>query len=67
MAILSLNEMFNLDIEEVFIDARDVTVIILKQLGCEVLGNPIDFYGEPVTPVIIKKRDFINKIKQQTK
>ncbi|APH13806.1 acetyltransferase domain protein [Clostridium sporogenes] len=67
MAIFSLNEMFNLDIEKVFIDARDVTVIILKQLGCEVLGEPIDFYGEPVTPVIMKKLDFINKIKQQTK
>lgn len=40
---------------------------ILKQLGCEILGEPIDFYGEPVTPVIIKKEDFINKIKQQTK
>ncbi|MFV3012752.1 GNAT family N-acetyltransferase [Clostridium botulinum] len=67
MAIFSLNEMFNLDVEKVFIDARDVTVIILKQLGCEVLDEPIDFYGEPVTPVIMKKLDFINKIKQQTK
>ncbi|AVP62374.1 MULTISPECIES: bifunctional helix-turn-helix transcriptional regulator/GNAT family N-acetyltransferase [Clostridium] len=67
MAIFSLNEMFNLDVKEVFIEARDVTVTILKQLGCEILGKPIDFYGEPVTPVIIKKRDFINKIKQQTK
>ncbi|MBY6790954.1 MarR family transcriptional regulator, partial [Clostridium botulinum] len=56
-----------LNVEKIFIDARDVTVIILKQLGCEVLGNPIDFYGEPVTPVIIKKLDFINKIEQQTK
>ncbi|MCW6084229.1 bifunctional helix-turn-helix transcriptional regulator/GNAT family N-acetyltransferase [Clostridium sporogenes] len=67
MSIFSLNEMFNLDVKEVFIEARDVTVTILKQLGCEILGKPIDFYGEPVTPVIIKKRDFINKIKQQTK
>ncbi len=67
MAIFSLNEMFNLDVKKVFIEARDVTVTILKQLGCEILGEPIDFYGEPVTPVIIKKEDFINKIKQQTK
>ncbi|CAM2901024.1 bifunctional helix-turn-helix transcriptional regulator/GNAT family N-acetyltransferase [Clostridium sporogenes] len=67
MSIFSLNEMFNLDVKEVFIEARDVTVTILKQLGCEILGKPIYFYGEPVTPVIIKKRDFINKIKQQTK
>lgn len=43
MAIFSLNEMFNLDVEKVFIEARDVTVTILKQLGCEVLGEPIDF------------------------
>lgn len=67
IAIFSINEMFNLDVEKVFIEARDVTVTILKQLGCEVLGEPINFYGEPVTPVIIKKLDFINKIEQQTK
>ncbi|MDS1003297.1 bifunctional helix-turn-helix transcriptional regulator/GNAT family N-acetyltransferase [Clostridium sporogenes] len=62
MAAFSLNEIFNLDVEEVFIDARDVTVTILKKLGCEVLGEPIDFYGEPVTPVVMNKKDFMNKI-----
>ncbi|NFV11719.1 MarR family transcriptional regulator [Clostridium sporogenes] len=62
MAAFSLNEMFNLDVEEIFIDARDVTVTILKKLGCEVLGESIDFYGEPVTPVVMKKQDFMNKI-----
>lgn len=63
MIIFSLNEIFNLDVEKVFIEARDITIRILEQFDCEVTGEPIDFYGEPVTPVTIKKYDFINKIK----
>ncbi|WP_411678858.1 GNAT family N-acetyltransferase [Clostridium thailandense] len=67
MLILSLNEIFNLDVEEVFVEARDITVRMLEQFGCKVVEEPIDFYGEPVTPITIKKCDFINKTKLQTK
>lgn len=67
MAIFSLNEIFNLGAEKVFIEARDITVRMLEQLGAEVVGESIEFYGEPVTPIIIKKSDYVNKIKLQTK
>lgn len=67
MAIFSLNEIFNLGVEKVFIEARDITVKMLEQLGSKVVGESIDFYGESVTPITIKKCDYVNRIKLQTK
>jgi ribosomal protein S18 acetylase RimI-like enzyme len=67
LAVFSLNEIFNLGVEKIFIEARDITVRMLKQLGSEVVGEPIDIYGEPVTPITIKKCDYLNKIKLQAK
>ena len=62
MVTFSLNEIFNLNVEKVYIEARDMTVRMLKQFGCEIVGETIDFYGEPVTPITIKKSDFNNQI-----
>lgn len=58
LAIFSLNEIFNIGAEKIYIEARDVTVIILKQFGCKVSGEPVNFYGDPVTPITITKCDF---------
>lgn len=63
LALFSLKEIFNNNVDKLYIDARDITVILLKQYGCEVLGEPVDFYGEPVTPLLMKKEAFINSIK----
>ncbi|CAM2949360.1 GNAT family N-acetyltransferase [Vibrio neptunius] len=40
---------------EVQIDARDITVNIVKDLGGEFFGDKIDFYGMPVTPMRITR------------
>lgn len=58
IAIISLSEIFTLNIEKVFIEARDITVKLLGEFGCKILGESIDFYGEPVTPIVITKSDF---------
>lgn len=58
LAVFSLSEIFNIGAEEIYVEARDVTVGILRQLGCKVVGEPINFYGEPVTPITIMKCDF---------
>jgi len=63
LAIFSLNEIFNLGAEKISIEARDVTVSILKKLGGEVVGEPINFYGDSVTPMKLKKYDFLNSIR----
>lgn len=65
LAMFSLNEIFNLGAEEIYSEARDITVKMLEKLGCDIIGEPINFYGDSVTPIIIKKCDFmkgINKI-----
>jgi len=58
LAIFSLNEIFSLGAEKIHIGARDVTVGILKKLGGKVVGEPVIFYGEPVTPMILERHDF---------
>jgi DNA-binding MarR family transcriptional regulator/predicted GNAT family N-acyltransferase len=60
IAMFSLNEIFNTGADEIFIEARDITLKMLKKFGCKVVGEAEDFYGSPVTPIIIKKSDFID-------
>lgn len=63
IAMFSLKEIFDFGTDEIFIEARNITLEMLKKVGCEVTGKSINFYGEPVTPIIIKKSDFRNSIK----
>jgi len=63
LALFSLNEIFNLGAEKIIIEARDITVGILKKLGGKIAGEPTDFYGSPVTPMILEKHDFLNYIR----
>ncbi|HHV97957.1 MAG TPA: GNAT family N-acetyltransferase [Clostridiaceae bacterium] len=61
LAIFSLNDIFNLGAEKIYIEARDVTVGILKKLGGKVVGEPMIFYGEPVTPMTLERHEFTCK------
>ncbi|RII35830.1 GNAT family N-acetyltransferase [Clostridium chromiireducens] len=62
LAVFSLNDIFNNGAEEIYSEARDITVKLLKNFGCEIIGEPVNFYGDSVTPTIIKKSDFIQAI-----
>jgi len=62
LAMFSLNDIFNIGAEEIYSEARDITVKMLRKLGCEIVGEPVNFYGDSVTPIIIKKSDFIQTI-----
>lgn len=46
------------DPDTIHIDARDITVVLLRQFGAEVTGEARSFFGEPVTPVILRKKSF---------
>jgi len=46
--------------DQVQIDARDTTVNIVKDLGGEIIGGKIDFYGMPVTPMRITRSQLHN-------
>ncbi|MCE0496235.1 GNAT family N-acetyltransferase [Vibrio salinus] len=53
----SLNQMWQ-ETDELQIDARDTTVGILQNLGGEILGEKMDFYGMPVTPMRMTQQQF---------
>lgn len=62
LAIFSLSEIFKIGAEKIYSEARDVTVNMLEQFGCKVVGKAINFYGSPVTPITITKWDFQSSI-----
>jgi predicted GNAT family N-acyltransferase len=66
LAVFSFKEIFGLGAGEIHIEARDVTVGIIRKFGGEVTGEPVDFYGAPVTPMILKKHEFLEYLRRNT-
>ncbi|WFR55754.1 bifunctional helix-turn-helix transcriptional regulator/GNAT family N-acetyltransferase [Anaerocolumna sp. AGMB13025] len=62
LALYSLNEIFNRYTDELYIEARDVTVTMLKKFGCKVIGEAEEFYDDIVTPIILNKSSFKNHL-----
>lgn len=58
IAIYSLKKIFNGYTDELYIDARNVTVNMLLKFGCKVIGETEEFYGEAITPILLKKESF---------
>lgn len=58
IASCSLHEIFELGAGEIIMEARDITVKMLKNFGCRITGEPEDFFGEAVTPIVIRRCDF---------
>ena len=61
IAIKSLDELFQMGIEKVKIDARDITVKMVLKLGGKITGRKAKFYGHSITPMEIQKKDFNHK------
>lgn len=61
LAVFSIREIFELGAEAIHIEARDVTVGILQKLGGKITGTPMDFHGDPVTPMILTKQNFTDR------
>jgi len=57
LARYSLSQILQ-ETNELYIEARDTTANIVKELGGEVLGNKFDFYGMPVTPMRLTQAQF---------
>ncbi|MGG1659774.1 GNAT family N-acetyltransferase [Brevibacillus sp. NRS-1366] len=58
LAHYSLEATFQLGAEQIFLEAREATVRIVGKLGGRVVGDPFDFYGEPVFPMMISRAEF---------
>lgn len=53
-----LTEVFAQGVDEIFLEARDATVHILRGFGAEIVGEPFAFYRGNVTPILLKRADF---------
>jgi DNA-binding MarR family transcriptional regulator/predicted GNAT family N-acyltransferase len=60
VARFSLEDLFDNTTDSIVSDARDTTVAILKDFGARIIAPAEDFYGMPVTPVVLKKSDFFH-------
>jgi DNA-binding MarR family transcriptional regulator len=61
LARVSLGEMLT-QTDKVLLDARDSTVKIISDLGGIITGPTTDFYGMPITPMRLKKEDFLGPV-----
>ena len=59
LVIKSLDALFKTGIEKVIIDARDITAKMIVNVGGKRNGKTVSFYGQPITPMEIYKKDFI--------
>lgn len=58
LVLHSLEESFGYGIEGLKIDAREITVAMLEKMGGKITGNTTDFYGIPITPMLLQKANF---------
>ena len=62
LAVGSLSQLFDMGIDEIVIDARDITVKLLESLGGKIVGPTETFYNHPITPMRITAPDFRKSI-----
>lgn len=58
LAKYSLEDLFSQGYDEVYMEAREVTVKIICKMGGKVMGEPVQFYEGTVTPVILRRNDY---------
>ena len=39
-------------------ECRDVSVHVISRMGGEITGEPFDLFGDPVTPMILRKEKY---------
>ena len=59
LARRSLDDLFRDGTEVIHLTARESTVRIFRKLGGTVTGDPIPFFEGTVTPLILRKADYI--------
>ena len=59
-----LTEVFTQGVDEIFLEARDATVHILRGFGAQIAGEPFTFYRGRVTPILLKRADFVRNTRE---
>jgi len=58
LARYSIEDLFSQGIEEIHMDAREITVKIVCKMGGKTIGEPSNFYDGTVTPVVLYQKDY---------
>ena len=58
IARLSFDDLFALGIEEIRMEARDITAKMVCRMGGLTVGNPQQFYMGTITPVVLKRSSY---------
>jgi ribosomal protein S18 acetylase RimI-like enzyme len=58
LAEYSIKDLFSQGIQEINMEAREITVKIICDMGGKITGNPMLFYNSTVTPMVLRKEDF---------
>ena len=59
LARASFDDLFDMGVDKVYMDARDATVKIVCGMGGRVVGEPYKFYEGNVTPVVLEKTGYL--------
>ena len=62
LARYSFDDLFENGTEEIIMDARDATVKIVCGMGGKTTGPTYEFYGENITPVVLKREDYVKSV-----
>lgn len=58
IAQMSFDDLFAQGINEIYMEARDITAKIVCKMGGQIVGEPQPFYVGTVTPVILRKNNY---------
>ena len=58
IAQLSFDELFTQGIDEIYMEAREITAGMVCRMGGRIIGEPQPFYVGTVTPVTLRKEDY---------
>ena len=59
LARFTFEDLFSHGVDEIHMTARDTTVKIVCDMGGQVTGEPMPFYEGNVTPVVLKRENFV--------
>ena len=59
LARYSFEDLFSQGVDEIHMTARDTTVKIVCDMGGKITGEPYPFYNGNVTPVVLKRENYI--------
>lgn len=61
LAEFSFRELFSQPVDEIYMEAREITRDLVCGMGGRVVGEPVAFYRGTITPVVLRREDFLRQ------